>query len=379
MLWVTNIATPYRLPLWRELARKTELTVALLADTEPNRAWNLDLSAEPFETYRLRAPVLRASERATFYGPSLRLHRLIRRCPNTMVIDGWESPAYITAATHARALGVSVLASYRSTRATHRFESGPVPAIRGWLFRRFDGVIVAGHDSMQAVLDMGVQESRIAIGFNTVDVEGFGLGVERERERLPKAVGHTFLYVGQLIDRKNVTSLLRAFAKVREADDSLMIVGSGPLAPDLKAESRALGIEREVTFTGPLSGDGLVRAYALNSTLVLPSTEEVWGLVVNEGLASGLHAVVSEACGISSSVRNMPGVWVVQPTVEAIGEGMRASRSAWQGPIANHPLRKRTPEALAGVVLDAATRLDKSRYIARDRNGTDHLGIEWTP
>jgi len=43
----------------------------------------------------------------------------------------------------------------------------------------------------------------------------------------------------------------------------------------------------------------LVKYYALADILVLPSFEEVWGLVVNEALASGLYVLSSKFAGAS--------------------------------------------------------------------------------
>jgi glycosyltransferase involved in cell wall biosynthesis len=50
-------------------------------------------------------------------------------------------------------------------------------------------------------------------------------------------------------------------------------------------------------MVGPLDGDNLWHEYARTSALILPSTSEPWGLVVNEALTFGAPVVVSDACG----------------------------------------------------------------------------------
>lgn len=118
---------------------------------------------------------------------------------------------------------------------------------------------------------------------------------------------------------------------MRETHDTLTLVGSGPLRQDLEAQCLEEGVAEAVSFAGSLDGDDLVAAYASAHTLVLPSTEEVWGLVVNEGLAAGLHAVVSDACGIAPSIAHMPGVMISRPTVDSIAEALTLSRTRWTG------------------------------------------------
>ena len=357
LLWVTNIPTPYRTPLWAEIASRHALRVALLADTEPNREWTTDLREDRYGVTRLRAPVLARPRDTTIYGPSARLLRLIARRPCAVVLDGWESPAYLLALWWARRLRVPVVASYRSTLSTHRFDSGPVATLR----RRFLGsattVLTAGAASTAAVQAMGIPETRIVEGFNTVDVTRLAEGAAAARSStLDAGPGHHFLYVGQLIGRKNVDGLLRAFAAVHAPDDSLTVVGTGPLDEDLRKLAAELGVTSEVRFAGHLDGDALVAAYAAAHTLVLPSHEEVWGLVANEGLSAGLHAVVSDRCGITPSVAGMPGVIVTPPAVAELTAALRSSRETWTGWIADHPLTSHTTASLAEVVVDAAHR-----------------------
>ena len=68
-----------------------------------------------------------------------------------------------------------------------------------------------------------------------------------------------------------------------------------------------------MAFLGSLEGLPLAHSYAAAHVLVLPSTNEIWGLVVNEALASGLQVVVSEACGISAELHEVEGGSVVAP------------------------------------------------------------------
>ena len=76
-----------------------------------------------------------------------------------------------------------------------------------------------------------------------------------------------------------------------------MLVGAGPQQGLLMAHAKALGLGSTVEFTGAMDMEGLAEQYARALCLVLPSTSEPWGLVVNEALHHGCPVLVSESCG----------------------------------------------------------------------------------
>jgi glycosyltransferase involved in cell wall biosynthesis len=344
VLWLTNIATPYTLPVWRELNRLTRLRVACFASTEPDRHWTVGLDGVPLTV--LGARPLRVGSERIMYAPSRHLVRLFRERPGTVVIDGWESPISWQARALAALYGVRVVISYWSIPSSHAFSSGPVASARRWFFRTADAVYTPGAAAAEAVSRMGVPAERITMGFGTVDVERFWHG-RNGRQDLSSRPGHHVLYVGRLVPCKNLTSLLTAFASTSGSADTLTIVGTGPEEPGLRAEAARLGIADVVTFRGHLDGDELVSAYAAAHTLVLPSHRDVWGLVVNEALAAGLQVVVSDRCGVATAVRGMPGVQVCDVTAASIGMAVAsAARSGYEAPD-DHPIRMMTPAALA--------------------------------
>ncbi len=351
LLWITNIATPYTVPVWRELGKLADLHVVCLAQTESNRKWNVDLTG--IDHTFLRARPIKAGAERTLYAPVPGLLALFRRRPAVVVLDGWESPAFWQARMLAKLFGVRVVMSYWSTAKTHRFTSGPVAAFRRWFFRSADGVITPGQAATDAVAAMGVPSDRITTGLGTVDVDHFATQVAALRTSEPSRTGHHFIYAGQLIARKNVHALLHAFSLMLNAGDTLRIVGSGPLDAQLRQSARDFGIQDAVTFSGHLDQHELIKQYAVAQTLVLPSTEEVWGLVINEALASGLHAVVSRTCGAAASVEQLSSVYLCDPGAHSIAASMRASRQDWSGYYSDaaYDASKWSPAVMAKLVM----------------------------
>ncbi len=274
------------------------------------------------------------------------------------VIGGWESPYYWRLARQLRACDTPVILFYESTTASHRFSSGPVARLRRRFFKSADAVVTVGSASSEAVAAMGVHPSRIYQSFNSVDVAWFHEAAAARRKP-PDAShpGHRFVFVGQLIPRKNVATLIQAFAHEREPGDTLTIAGSGVLRAELEALATRLHVDQAVSFAGALEQGQIAGVYAESDTLVLPSTQEVWGLVANEGLAAGLHTVVSSASGVAPDIREMRGVFVVEPRLASIADGMRRSRASWRGPIARPEILERGATGLADSITKAIQKL----------------------
>ncbi len=102
--------------------------------------------------------------------------------------------------------------------------------------------------------------------------------------------GHdVILHVGRVAAEKNLTTLIHAFPKVKEAnpDTTLLIVGTGPYLEKYYDMVRHLGLSGDVIFTGFVADAELPRYYAAADAFAIASKFETQGLVVLEALASG--------------------------------------------------------------------------------------------
>ena len=81
----------------------------------------------------------------------------------------------------------------------------------------------------------------------------------------------------------------------------MVIVGYGKQEKVLKEIVNKKNFEA-VKFLGAIEQYKLPKIYISCDVLVLPSTEEVWGLVVNEALYCGLKVVVSDVCGCADDL-----------------------------------------------------------------------------
>ena len=115
-----------------------------------------------------------------------------------------------------------------------------------------------------------------------------------------------FLSVGRLLERKNFITLLKAYKQYKmQCNDSawnLIIVGDGPERKLLVKYIQLNKLEESVILLPFLQQKDLMFFYQNASAFVLASTQETWGLVINEAMASGLPVIVSNKCGAASTL-----------------------------------------------------------------------------
>ena len=110
-----------------------------------------------------------------------------------------------------------------------------------------------------------------------------------------------FLYVGRLVTKKGLFTLLLAFRDVLKEipKAKLRIAGKGKLKPVLSSMSKVLGINGNVEFLGYVPDDALNPLFSSADVFVLPSSfGESFGIVILEAMASGTPVIGTKVGGI---------------------------------------------------------------------------------
>ncbi len=112
------------------------------------------------------------------------------------------------------------------------------------------------------------------------------------------------LFVGRLNARKNIESLVRALAMVREKSTSLVIAGKEDWKKtDFRKLIESPDICSRICITGPVDDDEIAILFSMAKIFCFPSFAEGFGLPPLEAMASGVPVVVSnttslpEICG----------------------------------------------------------------------------------
>ena len=240
--------------------------------------------------------------------PDLRDHLAAGRFDGCLV-SGWYLKSYLQAIRACKTLGIRVM-----VRGDSQLKGVRGPLTRAvkylpyrWLLARIDAHLYVGSANREYLRHYGVPESRLTFSPHFVDNDRFAAAARVARES--GAAGATragwkigaadvaFLFAGKLIDIKRVGDFIEAIARAHRDNPRIrgVIVGAGPEEPALRAlagrESAA------VHFAGFRNQSDMPACYAAADCLVLPSASESWGLVINEGMAAGIPAIVSDHVG----------------------------------------------------------------------------------
>jgi glycosyltransferase involved in cell wall biosynthesis len=159
----------------------------------------------------------------------------------------------------------------------------------------------------------------------------------------------TLVTTGALRPLKNNSAALRALRLLPDSYE-LKLAGDGPLADDLRAEVRHLGLTERVQFLGRISD--VERLLESADVLVHPSLVETFGLSLFEGANAGVPVVAFAVEAIDEIVpRYVPGVLARERTPEALADAIlelgggitpEDATAAWQRRLADL-----SPEAVA--------------------------------
>lgn len=113
-----------------------------------------------------------------------------------------------------------------------------------------------------------------------------------------------FIYIGQLIDRKNIIELANVFTTLPNNNWSLDIYGSGELLGSLQKILKNKINENIVNIFSNVENKKLVtKILPQYDFLILPSKFDGWGTVVNESLSQGVKVITNNNCGSSTLVK----------------------------------------------------------------------------
>ena len=151
-------------------------------------------------------------------------------------------------------------------------------------------------------------------GITNTEVVGVGLDAEKfEAETrikadtqalLDKMAGkRNILYVGAISERKNTALLLQAFAKLKKApenaDVQLVLVGKGSEGYVQKCKSLP---QEGVVWCNFIENAQLKFVYETADIFTLPSSEEIFGMVLLEALYFGTATVASHTAGAETLI-----------------------------------------------------------------------------
>lgn len=332
---VASHPVQYQAPLYRALAAAPKMEVlvhyAFLPDAKAQGAgfgvpfsWDIPLldgyRHEVFGADEARSPGgwIRSAQSL------LRSFRSFR--PDAILCTGWHHPAMYAGLAAAVLSGCPKL--LRCEANILRPRRLPARLFHRSMLVLYDAFLPIGSANRAYYRRFGVREDKLIDAPYFIDNKRFtemAGGADRaglrRRWGIP-ADAFCFLFSGKLEEKKHPLDIVEAMSGLAGAH--LLVAGSGELEKILRQRAADLGVG--CSFAGFLNQSEIPLAYAAADCLVLPSDAgETWGLVVNESMACGRPAIVSDRVGCRQDLvqENITGLSFRFGDVPALARRMR--------------------------------------------------------
>lgn len=282
-----------------------EFEVLFLASRERRRKWNINLKEANFDYLFLNEPKIQISYENTRYLPYFLIKQLIHEQP-CVIISGGFSFSTIVVFMFSLITGIPFIVWSGETLLTESSRFKLKKIIRSVLIHKSSAVVTYGSKASEYIRTLN-RTKPIFIAYNTIDTDYFSENAKNfrqnildEKNRLIRFYNKkNILFVGGLVKRKGTHLLLSALSKLQSCNNDfwLHIVGDGPEKENLICLAEKAGISNRVIFWGNKDKQELAMIYSIADIFVFPSLHEIWGLVLNEAMASGLPVISSKFAG----------------------------------------------------------------------------------
>ncbi|MFN9709998.1 MAG: glycosyltransferase family 4 protein [Bacteroidota bacterium] len=227
--------------------------------------------------------------------------------PDAILVYGWSFYSHLNALRHFKGK-IPILFRGDSTLLDDAYLS----SIKKWcrkvflscVYRHVDKAFYVGQANKQYFLANGLNENQLIFAPHSIDNRRFSGNNEFYEEqallwRRELGIPHqsiVFLFAGKLEPKKNPFLLIDIFQSLSDENIRLIIAGNGVLEKELKDKAKS---DPRILFIDFQNQSRMPMLYRMGDIFVLPSLGpgETWGLSVNEAMACGRPAIVSDSCG----------------------------------------------------------------------------------
>lgn len=218
--------------------------------------------------------------------------------PDVLAISGYARPAMLAVLLwslwHRK---VAILFSETTEDDAPRSDWREI--LKSWLIKRYQTALVGGQPHKRYLMKLGMPADAIFLGYDVVGNDVFHPSVIKSLPRPHQKP--FFLAINRFVLKKNLAFVICAYAAYRQAVGAnawdFVLCGDGQLRSQLDKQIAELSLQDAIHFPGFLQQDELLPYFAHANCFIHASTQEQWGLVVNEAMAAGLPVLVSNRCG----------------------------------------------------------------------------------
>lgn len=296
VLFITNIPAPYRIDFYNELGKEMDLTVLFEAKGASDQGIRFNYNMETISNFKA---VFLSEGNICENKINWEIVRFLRKNKFDEIVV--TSYSYYTEMIGLMYLKLHRIPYYMETDGGMiRKESGIKRWYKRFLISGAKGYFSPSKSSDDYLAFYGAKRDKIyRYPFTSLKKDDIlpQLLTSDEKRNYKNQLGihekFMILGVGQFIHRKGWDVLLKATAKL-DREIGVYIVGGEPTEEYLKIQ-KDYGLTN-VHFDRFKTKEELKKYYKAADLFVLPTREDIWGLVVNEAMAYGLPVITTDRC-----------------------------------------------------------------------------------
>lgn len=293
LLFLTNIPAPYKTALFNELGKYTNLTVLYERKSASNRnvQWNT-LSRQNYTEIFLNG--ISVTAETAF---CIKIGNYLTKTYDFIIVGGYSTPTGMLAILKLYCKKIPFLIS-----ADGGFIKNDTPfkkAVKTFFISKASAWFSSGDTTTGYLMHYGAKKKHIYnYPFTSVMEKDITAKADPVRQNeLRKKLGinepQMVLSVGSYIYRKGYDVLIKAMKQLPK-DIGVYIVGGKP-TEEYQTLKNTYQL-KNLHFIDFKKKDELAEYYQAADLFVLPTREDIWGLVINEAMAFGLPVITTNRC-----------------------------------------------------------------------------------
>lgn len=297
ILFLTNYASPYRVDFFNKLGNFCDLTVLFTDKTKEQKhrsqEWFKQQNHFNFKYTQLSRKI-GIKKKNVF----LDVLKYLNKSYDRIIICGYSSPTTMLAIQYLKLKKIPFYIEVDG--GLIKQDSWLKYKIKKYFLSSATGYFSSGKETTKYLVHYGADKNKIIeYPFTSLKEQDIlnQIPTEQEKKNLKKELNiredKIILSVGQFIYRKGYDVLINAMRNI-DKNIGVYIIGDEPTKEYLSLQKQFN--LTNLHFVGFKTKEELKKYYMAADLFVLPTREDIWGLVINEAMAMGLPVITTEKC-----------------------------------------------------------------------------------
>lgn len=294
VLYLTNLSSPYRVDFFNLLSKYCDLTVLFERKIAGNRndEWYNN-------TFDFNGIFLKSRNIGNEASISFEVVKYLKQKYDLIILGGYSTPTAMIASMYMKVHKISYVLN--ADGGFINYDEGKViKFIKTFFISSAKYWLSSGKETNKYLIYYGAKKNRIYdypfTSLKAIDILNEPV-LKTEKEKLKREFGVPYnkvmLSIGQFIPRKGFDWMIESYRDLNR-DIGIYIIGGKPTKEYLNLK-RKYKMDN-LHFIDFQDKEVIKKWYQLADIFVLPTREDIWGLVVNEAMAQGLPVITTDKC-----------------------------------------------------------------------------------